>query len=296
MSDTKENPPHSTPSFLAILDEIREMYLRKSHDYGSKKDTFTNVRASIEFGIAPWIGALVRLNDKIVRIKSFIEKGVLKNESVEDSLLDIAVYAIISLCLRREELSNLPAPINMPTYTYTGPYGVMKLDTQIIKKATERIKRQEDCRLIESNAEALKTKIEAQEAIDKVRCSDTVNIEEARKRALPSDEWQPQFKVGQVVEHNSKNKPRLKITKIQEGSQTYKAHFVNDTDEIPFEYTWMESELLEAPSPTCFWEFKETLMQDQWKGTKIFKCRFCKASEHVKQESDLPKRICPAQQ
>jgi len=46
---------------------------------------------------------LVRLNDKIVRLKSFAKKGKLANESAKDSMMDIAVYALIALILYEEE-------------------------------------------------------------------------------------------------------------------------------------------------------------------------------------------------
>tara|TARA_Y100000310_G_scaffold338983_1_gene430203 strand:+ start:1142 stop:1297 length:156 start_codon:yes stop_codon:yes gene_type:complete len=43
------------------------------------------------------------MNDKMSRLKTFAKKGSLSNESVEDSLRDLAVYAIIALCLYQEE-------------------------------------------------------------------------------------------------------------------------------------------------------------------------------------------------
>ncbi len=79
-----------------------ELHDRKQQDYGTDNDPFANVRASREFGVEPWIGAMVRLNDKITRVKSFIAKGNLANESLEDSLSDIAVYAVIAKVLYRE--------------------------------------------------------------------------------------------------------------------------------------------------------------------------------------------------
>jgi|SRR5438093_3873777 len=88
--------------FHEILQELGQLHDKKQADYGSSSDPFANVRASQEFGIPPWIGAMLRGNDKIVRIKSFITKGNLKNESLEDSLRDLAVYAIIALTLYEE--------------------------------------------------------------------------------------------------------------------------------------------------------------------------------------------------
>lgn len=91
------------PRFHAILDEMRAMHERKSADYGQGEDPLANVRASKEFGVPAWVGCMVRANDKVIRIKSMVKNGKLENESVEDSLIDLAAYAILSLVLYREE-------------------------------------------------------------------------------------------------------------------------------------------------------------------------------------------------
>ena len=90
------------PEFLKVLDEIRAMHLRKGQDYGTKRDTFANVRSAEEFGLEAWKGAILRANDKMARLKAFCVNGKLANESVEDSLLDLANYAMIALVLFRE--------------------------------------------------------------------------------------------------------------------------------------------------------------------------------------------------
>jgi hypothetical protein len=61
------------------------------------------VRSSKEWGVSPWIGALIRLNDKVKRLQAFAIKGSLANEGVEDSLRDISVYSAIALVLYEQE-------------------------------------------------------------------------------------------------------------------------------------------------------------------------------------------------
>ena len=87
------------PRIHALLAKVGEMHDRKQEDYGSEADPFANVRASEEFGVQAWVGALVRLNDKVTRLKAFARKGTLRNESAKDSMLDIAVYALIAYIL-----------------------------------------------------------------------------------------------------------------------------------------------------------------------------------------------------
>lgn len=91
-----------TRRFHAILKEMGDLHDRKQADYGQKGDPFANVRSSSNWGVAPWIGAMIRLNDKIQRLQSFAQNGTLANEGVEDSLIDLANYAVIALVLFRE--------------------------------------------------------------------------------------------------------------------------------------------------------------------------------------------------
>jgi hypothetical protein len=90
-------------SFDDILEEVRALHKKKSTDYGRVVDPYANVRASEDFGIPGWVGAVVRQNDKMRRLQKFAQDGYLANESVEDSLIDNIVYGIIALALFREE-------------------------------------------------------------------------------------------------------------------------------------------------------------------------------------------------
>jgi len=62
----------------------------KQQDYGSN-----NISAFGEFGV------IVRLNDKMERLKNLNKMPSVKNESIEDTYQDIANYAVISLMIRR---------------------------------------------------------------------------------------------------------------------------------------------------------------------------------------------------
>lgn len=89
--------------FHGYLREAGELHDAKQEDYGLDSDPFANVRASSEWGIPAWQGAMIRANDKIRRLQTFARKGSLKNESVIDAFMDLAVYAIIGRILYEEE-------------------------------------------------------------------------------------------------------------------------------------------------------------------------------------------------
>lgn len=89
--------------FEKIVNEMLALHKKKQADYGKKTDPFANVRASEDFGIPGWIGAVVRGNDKMRRLQAAARGSTLQNEGIEDSLIDLAVYSIIALVLYREE-------------------------------------------------------------------------------------------------------------------------------------------------------------------------------------------------
>ena len=75
-------------SFIQKLIEMLLLFDKKQHDYGS-----TNIG---QFGT---YGIVVRLNDKMERLKNVIAKrrGRVKNETIRDTLIDMANYAIIAM-------------------------------------------------------------------------------------------------------------------------------------------------------------------------------------------------------
>lgn len=107
-ADRLANPGiHPTSQkFLDLLDTIRELHLSKSSDYGcpSGTDPLANIRNGAAFvGIPAFKAAMVRLSDKVTRLKTFNATGKLCFEGVEDTLLDLASYSLLALVLYREE-------------------------------------------------------------------------------------------------------------------------------------------------------------------------------------------------
>jgi len=89
--------------FHDLLAEAGALHDKKQKDYGSSDDPFFNLRDGSEFGIPPWVVAMSKGNDKMVRIKNYAKTGTLANEGVEDSFMDLAVFALIARVLWEEE-------------------------------------------------------------------------------------------------------------------------------------------------------------------------------------------------
>jgi len=102
--DASATPPRHPLSqrFHAILNELANLHDMKQADYGRDSDPFANIRGSEDFGIKPWVGAMVRANDKVRRIQKVACGGELANEGVIDSFNDLAVYAVIARVLWEE--------------------------------------------------------------------------------------------------------------------------------------------------------------------------------------------------
>lgn len=77
----------------SICEDLNEIYARKNHDYG---DSFGKGYA--EYGM---VMAVIRLEDKLNRLKSLIKaESLVKDESINDTLMDLANYAIMTVIER----------------------------------------------------------------------------------------------------------------------------------------------------------------------------------------------------
>ena len=82
--------------FLNIILKMFQIFRAKNTDYGSSFDELFD-----EFGMT---SALLRLKDKYNRLKAITENGDIKvkDESVQDTLMDMANYAILTILKLRE--------------------------------------------------------------------------------------------------------------------------------------------------------------------------------------------------
>ena len=91
--------------FYELLETMKNTHDVKRHDYANTDDVIANFRTCEQAGIPAWKGCCVRLGDKFSRIMGFAKKEKLKvkDESIKDTLIDMANYALIALILYEEE-------------------------------------------------------------------------------------------------------------------------------------------------------------------------------------------------
>ena len=87
-----------------VLDKMKEIYKAKKQEYLPEEE-LGNFRESVKIGIPPWKGAFVRLQDKYLKACNLIlgKEINLEDKELVDTLLDLANYAVITLCLLSEE-------------------------------------------------------------------------------------------------------------------------------------------------------------------------------------------------
>lgn len=80
----------------SICDKLNKIYTDKNHDYGdSFGETFQKL------GV---ISAVTRISDKTNRLQTLCLNGrLVEDESIEDTLMDLANYAIMTIIEIKEE-------------------------------------------------------------------------------------------------------------------------------------------------------------------------------------------------
>lgn len=81
-----------------LTEEALDLMITKNRDYATSADPYRNFRA---FGT---LGVLVRLSDKLSRLRSFEETGVfaVTDEKLRDTVLDAINYLVIYHQMKQE--------------------------------------------------------------------------------------------------------------------------------------------------------------------------------------------------
>lgn len=94
--------------YLELLKQMEELHIKKNAGYaGHNPDPWANFRMAEGFGVSALEGCLVRMSDKYIRVSNLIKDSSLDQvgENVKDTLMDLAAYALISVCLLEERES-----------------------------------------------------------------------------------------------------------------------------------------------------------------------------------------------
>jgi hypothetical protein len=97
-------PRRGHPKYYELIEKMQAIHNAKNSDYASDGDPLSNLRMAERFGVPAWKGALIRMSDKWSRLEQLAggKEAAVKDESVEDTLLDLANYALLCIVLRQE--------------------------------------------------------------------------------------------------------------------------------------------------------------------------------------------------
>ena len=84
-------------TFAGILRKMNTLYRCKNNDYGNSFDQTMD-----KFGI---LSSVIRINDKVNRLNNLVDptKQVQIKETIEDTLLDLANYCVMTLAYLKDE-------------------------------------------------------------------------------------------------------------------------------------------------------------------------------------------------
>lgn len=99
--------PQLFDAFKALHTKWEEIMIAKNSDYSSENDVFKNFNGSELIWVSAEQAILVRMMDKMTRIWNLLTKeAAVKDESIQDTLLDLSNYAILLSIMISEKIEN----------------------------------------------------------------------------------------------------------------------------------------------------------------------------------------------
>jgi hypothetical protein len=104
----------NSPRFIQLLREIEVLHNKKNAGYAGADETdpFKNFKFSSILGVSPFKGCLVRMSDKFIRVANLTRCPASEQvgENIKDTLMDLAVYALIAICLYEDQCASGEIP------------------------------------------------------------------------------------------------------------------------------------------------------------------------------------------
>ena len=95
----------TNPEFDKLLRKMGEIHDKKRADY-TDSNPLGNFYEALRIGITPLQGIMVRIGDKYSRICNIIKnkgKHEVKDETLEDTLLDLANYCLLAILIYKND-------------------------------------------------------------------------------------------------------------------------------------------------------------------------------------------------
>jgi hypothetical protein len=134
--------------FLQLVEKIKDLHEKKNAGYAGKDspDPWANFRMAKMFDISAFRGCLIRMSDKFIRVANLSkdEQNDQVGESITDTLLDLAVYSLIAICLYEEESDkDLRQALNYNTFHPEKAYQELDDIYLAIREGTNKMNRKD---------------------------------------------------------------------------------------------------------------------------------------------------------
>ena len=114
IADTNKMALKGHPRFYELIEKMKQIHSSKNQDYASSEDPLKNLRGCERIGIPAHIGCFIRMQDKYSRLENLIgglKEPQVKDESIPDTLMDLAVYSLLDIILIEEMVSKVKREI-----------------------------------------------------------------------------------------------------------------------------------------------------------------------------------------
>ena len=91
--------------------KAHSIIVKKNSDYATGEDPFKNFKMASLIGITPERAILVRISDKLARIRNLMnpgKKAQVSDEAIEDTVLDMINYLAILRAFLQDEKDGIP--------------------------------------------------------------------------------------------------------------------------------------------------------------------------------------------
>lgn len=102
-----EDCTNEVKNFILEAQQCVELYAKKNHDYGNSFD-----KGMSTIGEAYGIGRLYDKMNRLITLSNPNQKRLVNDESIDDTLRDLACYSIMMLAYRKKEIENKQKQIN----------------------------------------------------------------------------------------------------------------------------------------------------------------------------------------
>ena len=90
---------HTMFNYNRYVEYMRDVHEAKNHDYSPDEESFGNFKESEKISIRDYVGAFIRLQDKLTRVRKLLsiprDAHKVVDEKLEDTLVDLANYCLI---------------------------------------------------------------------------------------------------------------------------------------------------------------------------------------------------------